>query len=71
MKLSRKMPKALTDILANRTSEPQLYGAYTDLNLDGQLCNNIYIGATESLLYIFDGTDAVFYNLADLDRFRT
>lgn len=68
MKLNRKMPKALADILATRTSEPQIYGAYTDLNLDGQLCDNIYIGATESLLYIFDGTDAVFYNLADLEK---
>ncbi len=68
MKLNCKLPKALAEILANRTSEPQIYGAYTDLNLDGQLCSNIYIGATQSLLYIFDGTEAVFYNLADLDK---
>ena len=68
MKLNRKMPKALAEILATRTNEPQIYGAYTDLNLDGQMCNNIYIGATKSLLYIYDGTETTFYELKDLEK---
>lgn len=67
MELNFKLPKKYREFLAEQTSESPIYCVFSDIDLEGNYTDDICVGATQEMLFVFGKDRKEFYKLNECE----
>ncbi len=68
MELNLPLPKSLRSRLDEVTQEPTVYCVQSDIDTQGNYTQDVYVGATKTVLFAFIGDKTSFVNIAECEK---